>query len=105
MGSPHQPITMEKHPQVTILLSVFLFSSTVHTLPLLILLAQSPSSPLLTTEGQNFILLGEYNEILDTAEGIEKNNMEQEKENNEESIILDIDDIVVPFELEDMVQI
>merc|ERR1712098_311121 len=110
MGSPHQPTTMEKHPKVKILLSVFLVSSTVHTLPLLILLAQSPSSPLLTTQGQNFVLLGEYNEILDTAEEIEKNNMEQddyveEKENNEESIILDIDDIVTPFELEDMVQI
>merc|ERR1712142_466723 len=108
MGSPHQSSNMEKHPKVTILLSVFLVSSTVQTLPLLILLAQSPSSPLLTTEGQNFVLLGEYNEILDTVEGIKKNNMEQddnveEKENNDESIILD--DIVTPFELEDMVQI
>merc|ERR1711872_411106 len=108
MGSPHQPSNMEKHPKVTILLSLFLVSSTVQTLPLLILLAQSPSAPLLTTEGQNFVLLGEYNEILDTAEGIKKNNMEQddyveEKENNDESIILD--DIVTPFELEDMVQI
>merc|ERR1711872_770562 len=135
MGSPHQSSNMEKHPKVTILLSLFLVSSTVQTLPLLILLAQSPSSPLLTTQGQNFVLLGEYNEILDTAEGIKKNNMEQddyveETENNEESIILDIDDIeqgdiiqddnveekenndesiilddiVTPFELEDMVQ-
>merc|ERR1711872_758143 len=108
MGSLHQSSNMEKHPKVTILLSLFLVSSTVQTLPLLILLAQSPSSPLLTTEGQNFVLLGEYNEILDTAEGIEKNYMEQdhyveEKENNDKSIILD--DIVTPFELEDMVQI
>merc|ERR1712142_1232590 len=108
MGSPHQPSNMEKHPKVTILLSLFLVSSTVQTLPLLILLAQSPSSPPLTTEGQNFVLLGEYNEILDTVEGIKKNNMEQddyveEKQNNDESIILDA--IVTPFELEDMVQI
>merc|ERR1712142_1263525 len=108
MGSPHQSSNMEKHPKVTILLSVFLVSSTVHTLPLLIHLAQSPSSPLLTTEGHNFVLLGEYNKILDTAEGIEKDNMEQddnveEKENNEESIIFV--DIVTPFELEDMVRI